>query len=204
MTVRRRKPAQDRKAEIVDIALGLAFEVGPDLVTTGMIAERMKLTQPAIYKHFPSKDDVWSAVADKLAGLIEDNIQRAEDARTSPTQHLHLLVMGHLQLVQSFPALPDIMVARDANGSLRAGRVKVRAAMADFGKALVADVQAAVDQATFRTDLSADDAAALVFGVIQSLVLQMLVNRNPSSLLDDGERLFTLLLAGFTKTGESQ
>lgn len=197
-----RKKAADRKAEIEETALALAFEVGPDLVSTGMIAARLQLTQPAIYKHFPCKEDIWSAVAGKMAARISESIAKADKAGAAPKERLHRLVTGHLQLVQKYPALPDIMIARDAHGSLRAGRQQLQAAMGRFRNALITDIRAAVDQGTFRTDLSAVDAAALIFGVVQSLVLQMLISRNPATLLEDGERLFMLLLAGFMETGK--
>src|SRR5690606_30451293 len=84
-----RKTASDRRAEIADAAMSLAADVGPGQVSTGMIAERLGLTQPAIYKHFSRKDDIWLAVADHLTELIARNIARAAVAPLSPDARLH-------------------------------------------------------------------------------------------------------------------
>ena len=58
-----RKSAQERKAEILATALRLADELGPDRLTTAAIAEAVGLTQPGIFRHFPTKQALWQAVA---------------------------------------------------------------------------------------------------------------------------------------------
>ena len=50
----RRKPAEDRKAEIVATLLALADQIGPDRLTTNDIAREVGLTQAAIFRHFPT------------------------------------------------------------------------------------------------------------------------------------------------------
>lgn len=199
-----RKTTLDRKIEIQRVALTLAFEVGLDRVTTGMIADQLGLTQPAIYKHFPRKDDIWNAVADQLTGRIADNITRAEQAVCPPDTRLRMLVMDHLQLVQENPALPEIMVVRDKQNARAIIQSRMQASMAQFRNALVANVSAAATEGIFRADIDAKDASTLVFGVVQSLVLRMLLNRNPDILLKDGERLLNLQLSGFAHLGESR
>ena len=158
-----RKTAQKRKAEIQQAVLRLAFDVGPDRVTTGMIADQLSLTQPAIYKHFPCKDEIWIAVADQLAKRIADNIARSRKAAFPPDVRLRMLVMDHLCLVQEFPALPEIMVRRDAQDSQATLRMRMQRSMASFRKALIANVSAAAKEGIFRADIDAGDAATLVF-----------------------------------------
>nr|WP_306264657.1 TetR/AcrR family transcriptional regulator [Pararhizobium sp. IMCC3301] len=194
-----RKTAQDRKAEISRVVLDLAFEVGPDQVTTGMIANRMGLTQPAVYKHFPRKEDIWLTVTDNLSTRVAKNIAHAETEKLTPDARLRLLVMEHLQLVRDNPALPEIMVMRaktDAHGALRS---QMLTTMADFRKVLARNVAAAVAQGIFRRDLNPNDASTLILGIIQSLVLRMLLTRDPEVLMQDGERLLNLLLSGFAQ-----
>ncbi len=193
-----RKTASDRRAEIADAAMSLAADVGPGQVSTGMIAERLGLTQPAIYKHFPRKDDIWLAVADHLTELIARNIARAAVAPLSPDARLRTLVMDQLTVVRDNPALPNIMVMhdnREAQGELRAS---MQASMAGFRRALIDNVRAAVEQGVFRPTIDPGDAAMLLLGIIQSLALRMLMSRNQQILLADGERLLELQLAGFS------
>ncbi|WP_428544997.1 TetR/AcrR family transcriptional regulator [Profundibacter sp.] len=201
--MRIRKSAEDRKSEIEQTALDLAFKIGPSQVTTGMIAKELGLTQPAIYRHYPKKDDIWSAIALHLGARIDENIAASSAPNLAPMDRLRKLVLGHLRVVKENPALPDFMVLRDKTDGHIVVQDSIQDAMGAFRKALVSNVKTAIDAGHFRADLDENDAATLIFGVIQSLVLRMMVTRKPAILMQDGPRLLDLQLAGFAPTGEN-
>jgi len=201
--MRIRKSAADRKSEIEHTALHLAFKLGPTQVTTGMIAKELGLTQPAIYRHYPKKDDIWTAIALHLGEQINRNIAASDDISLAPVARVEKLVLGHLQVVEENPALPDFMVVRDKADGHIIVQDSIHDAMTAFRGTLISNVEAAIKAGKFRTDLDANDAATLIFGVIQSLVLRMMVKRNPAILMQDGPRLLNLQLAGFAPIGET-
>lgn len=184
------------------MALQMAFKVGPAQMTTGMIAAELGLSQPAIYKHFPSKDDLMAEIAQHLGQRITRNIANAGDAERGPVERLKMLVLGHLGMLEECPALPEFMIMRDKNHGHMNLHDTIQGAMMAFSAALEADVKAAVADGQFRADLNTPDATSLIFGVIQSLVLRMLVSRNSSILTTDGARLLDLQLAGFMVIGD--
>ena len=197
MTSPVRKPTADRRRDIERAALDLAHEYGPDNVSTGMIAQRLRLTQPAIYKHFPRKQDIWCAIAESLTAMISANVTGARQAHADPVECLRHLVLTHLRLVEKNPAMPELMTMR-GNGREHGGfQSKIQLAMADFRLALEREVAQAMEAGVFRRDMDAADAAQLVLGLIQSLVLRMLVSRNTGVFRDDAERLLHVLLSGF-------
>ena len=197
-----RKPAEERRGEIVQAALDLAFEVGPQKVTTGRIAQRLGLTQPAIYKHFPSKADLWHLVTSSLKARIIANIKNSSDLSLPPVTRLRKLVLGQLALVHETPALPEFMVARQPVGMRETERMEIRAGMMAFFDAVRSYVKDAQTGGALRADMPASDLAALIIGVIQSLVLRMLVNRDPAILLVDGERLLDMQLSALARQGD--
>lgn len=201
--MRIRKSAADRKSEIERTALQLAFKIGPTQVTTGMIAKELGLTQPAIYRHYPKKDDIWAAIALHLGEQISRNIKASVTSDFSADARIRTLVLGHLNVVKENPALPEFMVVRDKKDGHIIVQDSIHDAMGAFRVALVANVKSAIEAGTFRADLDADDAATLIFGVIQSLVLRMMVTRKPAILMQDGPRLLDLQLTGFAPTGEN-
>ncbi len=196
-----RKSSGDRKAEILATTLDLAFDVGPDHVTTGMIAARLGLTQPAIYKHFPKKEDIWREATEALCARIRDNVRLGIQTGANPVENLRLLVLGHLRLVAQTPALPEIMVTRDPTGTLTDARRAIQAEMAAFRMSLTRNIEMAQAAGHLRAGLSAEDAATLLFGIIQSLVLRLIVTRNATLLVQDGARLLDLQLTLFMNEG---
>lgn len=62
---------EDRKAEILVTALRLADELGTDRLTTSAFAQAVGLTQPGIFRHFPTKQALWQAVAVDISGRLK-------------------------------------------------------------------------------------------------------------------------------------
>ena len=55
-------PAEERRAVIVQTVIELAAGQHPNGITTAAIAERMGLTQGALFRHFPNKAAILEAV----------------------------------------------------------------------------------------------------------------------------------------------
>ena len=63
MTPRARHlPSEERRAEAVEAVIKLAASANPEEISTSAIAARMKLTQGALFRHFPTKDAIWQGV----------------------------------------------------------------------------------------------------------------------------------------------
>jgi AcrR family transcriptional regulator len=198
-----RRSAEYRKAEILRAALDLAFETGPDRLTTGMIADRLGLTQPAIYKHFKNKEEIWQGVANRLCDLIAANIARSNDASMTPEGRLRKLVLGHLQLVRDNPALPQIMTMRDPSEGQRTSLTQISVSMSGFRDNLIETIRQAQSTGSFRADIGAADVATLIFGIIQGLVLRLLLTRDPEVMLRESARLLDLQLSLLAGNGGS-
>ena len=188
----KRKSSRDRREELLKATLDLAFDVGPDHVTTGMVAQHLGLSQPAIYKHFPKKEDIWQAAAETLCVQIRRNIQGEDRPDALPTDTLRRLILGHLHIVSVTPTLPEIMTTRDPTGTLAHARDAIQADIIRFRAALMRAFEAGQTTGLLSRSLSAADGVTLLFGIIQSLVLRLIVSRNPVLLVDDGARLLDL------------
>lgn len=195
--------ATGRKAEIVEAALQLAFEGGPNRVTTVAIAERLGLTQPALYRHFRNKSDLWQAITDRLGGEVTANIEAAQSIPGPALGKLRRLVSGHIALVSRTPALPEIMVARDPASDDAVVRAAMQSRMAAFQRALADMCAAAQAEGALRDDIDPADMTALVMGVVQSLVLRLLLSRDLTVITKDGDRLLDLQLAAFARQSEA-
>ena len=55
-------PADERRAVTVEAVIELAAEQNPNDITTAAIAQRMGLTQGALFRHFPNKDAILQAM----------------------------------------------------------------------------------------------------------------------------------------------
>ncbi len=197
-----RKSTADRQSEIVDAAVALAFEVGPDHVSTGMIAARLGLKQPAIYKHFPRKEDIWNVVSAQICASITENIAARLNEDRAPMERVRHLVLSHFALVARTPALPELMIARDPTGALTTARQQIQAVMGQVRAVLAEDLGQAKQAGQLRPDLGIEESVALLFGVIQGMILRLILRRDPASLVQDGTHLLDLQLSLLSGAGD--
>lgn len=192
-----RKSAAARQRQIIDVAIRLADAVGPDRLSTQMIAEAVGISQPAIFRHFATRDDLWRAIAQQLTARMRDLWAEALAPCDDPVEALRALVGAQLRCVASTPALPAILFSRElhvANGALRG---VFTGTMADFQGLLAGHVVKATEQGVFRPDLPASDAALLLMGLVQSAAMRWSLGGRGGDLQAEGVRLLELQLEGF-------
>lgn len=192
-----RKSAETRKAEIVEAALRLADELGPDRLTTGAIAEKVGLTQPGIFRHFPKKKDLWEAVAVRIGTLMEARWKAARSGLSSPTDEIRAVIDAQLRLIQSIPAIPAILFSRELHSKNKNLRTAFFELMGRFHRTVAGLVARARESGELREDLDADDAAYLIIGLVQGLAVRWSISGRKFDLTQEGTRLLDLQLAGF-------
>ena len=67
MTDKQDKAGPDRKAQIIQSAVGLMTEEGMAGATTARIAKQVGVTEPALYRHFKNKQAILLAALDDIS-----------------------------------------------------------------------------------------------------------------------------------------
>lgn len=195
MTPRIRKAAQDRKAEIVQAAIGLAGELGPDRVTTQHLADMVGVSQPAIFRHFPTKAEIWVAVGALIARKIDQ--EELGGQVSSPALQLEYLAKRHLGGIAQNPAIPAILFSRELHAENDKLRAHFEQVMENRRAGFAALVARAVDAGEFRTGLNPDDSAALILAAIQGLAMRWSLEDRAFDLTTEGAKIMNALFDGF-------
>lgn len=88
--------AGERKQQIIEEAARLFSRLGYDRVTVKQIGDTCGITEPAIYRHFPSKDAVYDAVLDSIEERMETGPLFDRLSRESEVQALLLHLASHV------------------------------------------------------------------------------------------------------------
>ena len=77
--------AQDRKQQILDVASGLFARKGFQGTTTREIAERARVNEAILFRHFPSKDELyWAVIQDRCTRSHRlENLEATLDLKAS-------------------------------------------------------------------------------------------------------------------------
>jgi AcrR family transcriptional regulator len=195
-----RKSADNRKAEIVTAILRLADELGPDRLTTDAVAKAVGLTQPGIFRHFPTKQDLWLAVAAHVAGAMTAAWDQVLATHTAPLDRITALVQVQLRQIAANPAIPAILHSRELHSGNAALRAQFVGLMTRFQGLLVAALGEGQTDGVFRDDISAKDAAVLFISCVQGVALRWSLGQRGFSLEDEGGRLLGGQIALYRQT----
>ncbi|MEQ8354300.1 MAG: TetR/AcrR family transcriptional regulator [Kiloniellaceae bacterium] len=196
-----RKSAETRKSEIINAALRLADKLGPERLTTEAIADAVGLTQPGIFRHFPTKQDLWEAVAARVGTMMEARWAKAQGGDASATDRIRALIGAQLRLIQSTPAIPAILFSRELHTKNEGLRSAFFGLMSRFHRLLAELVAQAREAGELRGDLDPDDAAYLIIGLVQGLAVRWSISNRNFDLTEEGNRLLELQLSGFDPAG---
>jgi AcrR family transcriptional regulator len=135
---------------IVEAALGLLDEEGPEALTFARLGSALDASTTAVYRHFSSRDEIVVALAEELDRISLDGYEPAEDWRDS----LRDLAWRAWRTASEHPAAASVAMHRTTRGvhELRA----------------VDAILEAVHQAGLR-----DEHAVMSYAVYAHLVLSM-------------------------------
>jgi TetR/AcrR family transcriptional regulator len=189
-----RKSADLRKAQIVAVILDLADRIGPDRVTTGAVAAEVGVTQAAIFRHFPTKAEMWVAVADHVAGLLTAAWAEALAGSKPPVERVKALVGAQLDQITAHPAMPMLLFSRELNVENAALRAAFRDRLTALHGLLMREVIAGQQDNSLLKDVAAGDVAVLLTSLIQGLAIRWSLGTRDFVLRDEGLRLLAVQL----------
>jgi AcrR family transcriptional regulator len=119
-------PLTRRAREIVDVALELLEEEGPDGMSMRRLGERLGIRAPSIYKHLPDKQALEAAIIsvgfERQADAFEAAVAGADDPLAAIARVYRRFALDH-------PHLYRLMTERELRRELLAPGVEERAAL---------------------------------------------------------------------------
>ena len=178
-------------------ALRLADELGPDRLTTNAVARAVGLTQPGIFRHFPTKAVLWQAVAADIAERLQAAWGEAQASSATPEGRIVALVDVQLGLIEANPAIPAILFSRELRVEDDELRRTFVGLMTAFHGILAGQLAAARDTGTVRQDLDPADGAVLLISLVQGLAMRWSLGGRGFALRPEGVRLLSVQMALF-------
>lgn len=189
-----RRSTKDRRQEIVLTVLALAGQVGVEAITTQAIADRMGLTQGAVFRHFPNKEAIWAAVLDWVESHL-DEVYRTPPGAT-PLAELRRVFEAYMNLFQAYPAVPRLFFCDTFHHPYPALHARLQRMVAGCETRIEGWLGQAATEGSLRADLPTHVAAKLLLTCIQGLAFQTCVLGVVDDPVAEGRPLLDLYLAG--------
>ena len=164
------KSTSVRKKQIMDAARKLIMRAGSEHVTVRNMAKEVGISEAAIYRHFKSKTEILSFLADSVAdGLIHD-IDTAESVGFTSLDIIDEILRTHLSRIEQRRGLSFLVLAEIISFGNKSLNKKVSDNIQIYVDRLKLLLSDGVRAGLIRQDVDLEAAALLLFGMIQGLV----------------------------------
>ena len=196
-------PTDERQREIVAAVLALARERGPDAITTQAIADRMGVTQGAVFRHFPDKQAIWLAVFASVRESLGAALTAATEQVDSPLAKIERAFLAHIAFIVANPGVPRVMFHEMQYPGDSPVRAEVRAMITSYRERLTLLFRQAKAAGELPRDLDATLAPVSFIGAVQGLVIEASLAGDEAGMVKRSRELFALLLNGYRGRRES-
>lgn len=194
---RQRLSSDERQREIVAAVLALARERGPDAITTQAIADRIGVTQGAIFRHFPDKEAIWMAVFAWVRESLGTVLATAVAQCRSPLAKIEAAFLAHVAFIAANPGVPRVLFHELQYPGDSPVRAEVRAMIAGYRKRLAALFTEARTAGELAVELDIALAPVLFIGAVQGLVIESALAGNEKEMMARARQMFPLLVHGY-------
>ncbi|MDR9435847.1 MAG: TetR/AcrR family transcriptional regulator C-terminal domain-containing protein [Thiohalophilus sp.] len=196
MSKNRHLPADERKELTVRAVVDLCGREDPARITTASIAKYMQVTQGALFRHFPSKEAIWTAVVEWVAERVMQRLERAAQQAVTPLATLEAMFMAHIDFITEHPGVPRMMMGQLQHARPTPARRMVQGLMSRYHQRLEALLEEGRARGELRADLDSAAAATQFIGTIQGLVMQSLIAGEVGQIRDLAPGAFRLYCQG--------
>ena len=165
-------------------------------ITTAAIASHMKLTQGALFRHFPSKDAIWEAVMEWVADRLLSRVEKAASSVSSPLAAIEAIFMAHADFVVEHPGVPRMLFGELQRAEATPAKRLARTLLERYGERIRRLLEAGKAAGEVSAALDIEAAATLFVGTLQGLIMQSMLAGDLLRIRRDAPRVFAIYLAG--------
>lgn len=167
---KKRQRTEIRKKQIVDAARKLIFKKGSEHVTIRGLAKEVGISEAAIYRHFKSKRDILSFLADHIIEILLQDLGNIEEGTMTSLSVVESKLKNHFSSIEQRKGMTFLVLAEIISFGDKKLNRQVAKNIQQYLLRLEELLTEAERAGLVRKDIDLRDAALLLFGMIQGLI----------------------------------
>ena len=186
-----RKSSAERQQEIVEAVLDLIAKQGIQGVTMTRIADRVGITEAALYRHFRGKLEIVAATIDTAFDELHAMLTASAGGGTM-CEMLKNVLTAHLRFIEKRPGMARILFSDEVHFNSPALRKKLSQRGEQVASLIAGLLHAGSAAGELQADLDVKSATVLYRGIIQAQVLLWAHAETKGRLVDSADGIWAL------------
>ncbi|ASN05057.1 TetR/AcrR family transcriptional regulator [Virgibacillus necropolis] len=187
--------------QIIEAAVVVIAENGYHASQVSRIAKKAGVADGTIYLYFKNKEDILVSLFEvKMGQLIEQIAQSINKKQNVSDKLLTLITMHFRQLADDHHlAIVTQLELRQSNPELR---MKINKVLKPYLAEIDHIIQEGIDKKDFRGDLNVPLVRQMIFGTLDEVVTNWVMNEQRYDLLAQASAIHVLLINGLSKNNQ--
>jgi AcrR family transcriptional regulator len=182
-----------RQQEIIDAAGNVIVKYGSEHLTIRKIAKEVGIAEGTIYKHFRSKREILSLLADNIGVLLTSDIERKCAPSHSPLETLGNSIRSQLSAIAQRKGMAFQVIAEIVSLGDKQLNKKIHDSMDKYTSLIRDLLSEGVEKGEIREDIDLDAVASLIFSMVEGLSCLWIVSDYSFNLEQRGDPLCKVL-----------
>lgn len=177
-----------RQNDILEATIDVIGENGVQGLTIKLLAERVGVSEPALHRHFQSKQDILLSVLKRFEENMVRIFDLAEKSGKKGLDQIEEVYMYHFTTFAQRPSVAAIIFAADYFRDDRQLARKVLEIMKIAEESIIAIINSS-EKKEYRTDIPPKEIALILMGSFRLLVTQWRLSEYGFNLVVEGRKL---------------
>ena len=186
-----RLTTEERQEMIIDEAIKIIHSGGFEALSIREIAKQVKISEPAIYRHFLNKEDIILGVLNRMLEfdiLLNKNIADAKSAK----QKIRQFVLYHFEFLEKNPEMTSVLFSEEMYNQSDIFRKKL-IFIIQKRKQLLKTILDDAKNSGELVDVDNNELLSIILGTIRIMVMEWRLSNFSFKLTDRGKNMLKIL-----------
>ncbi len=185
----------DRQIEIMEAATKRISQFGIQNLTIKTLAEDIGLSEPALYRHFKSKNEILLSILEYFKTEMKTRIQSISFKPTATAGYkLRAIFNSQLQNFTNNPAIVSVIFAESIFHFDESLSIKVSEIVDFMQEHVNANIEEGQQNGTYSKYVESATLSIIILGAIRMTVLKWKFSKHKSNLIKDGKNVLEAIL----------
>ncbi|MBP7736535.1 MAG: TetR/AcrR family transcriptional regulator [Spirochaetes bacterium] len=182
-----------RQHEILDDALDIIARYGMQRMTIKNLAHAVKVSEPALYRHFKSKFDILMTILVRYGSNLQELFKQSEHETVSSVDAIETFYTGMFRGFEKQPALSIVIFSEDLFRYDRRLSHEVTTIIKLTHERIYKILKEGVRRGEVRSDVPAKQLAWMVMGIMRLLITRWRISDYRLGLVKEGREAIILI-----------
>jgi len=186
-----RLTTEERQAMIIDEAIKILHTGGFEALSIRELAKQVKISEPAIYRHFLNKEDIILGILNRMLEfdiLLNKNIADAKSAK----QKIRQFVLYHFEFLEKNPEMTSVLFSEEMytqSDTLRKKLIFIIQKRKQLLKTILNDAKNSGE----LVDVDNNELLSIILGTIRMIVMEWRLSNFSFQLTSRGKNMLKIL-----------